>query len=346
MGEEVQVKNEIVHVALVLDASSSMRHLASKVVQVADEQIKALKTRSEELDLETRISVYTFSYATDIDCIIFDKDVFRLPSIDGLYHAHGNTALIDATVKSQTDLSATAQMYGKHHFLTFVLTDGAENCSRHSAVDLRQLLARQGNNWSVAALVPDASGKRQAVSCGFPDKNVMVWDVSAAGLAEVSKKITEATHSYMTSVSRGTGYDKTNVFGTGADRVNAETIQAAGLVPMDPAKYMILPVGPVDIRIDDFVRNAGLTFQVGRGFYELTGKRVEIQGNKEIVILEKDTHRVFSGANARALLGLSSTNVKVSADANDKYAIFVQSTANNRKLLRGTRLFYKINATV
>ena len=334
----MKVQNEIVHVALVLDASGSMTRLQNKVVQVADDQIRAMKTRSEELDLETRVSVYLFSYASDIECLIFDKDVFRLPSIAGLYHASGQTALIDAVLRSQRDLANTAQMYGKHHFLSFVLTDGMENDSRHRPVELAKLLAQQDDNWSVAALVPDDVARRGAVNAGFPEANVLVWDVSADGLGKVSEKITQATNNYMTNVSRGVANDKTNVFGTGADKVNAQTVQA--LTPLTTGSFVVWDVDVLS-RIDDFVRaRCNGKFNVGRGFYQLTGRTVTIQANKDVIIMEKATGKAYGGDAARKLIGLGSTDVRVKGDDNPEYLIFVRSTANNRNLLAGTKLLY------
>ena len=119
------------HVALVLDASTSMSHLRNKVVQVADEQIAYLARRSKELDQETRVTVYVF--ADEAECVIYDKDVLRLPSISQYYQPGGMTALLSATLKSQRELAQTAQLYGDHSFLTFVLTDGQENASHRCA---------------------------------------------------------------------------------------------------------------------------------------------------------------------------------------------------------------------
>jgi uncharacterized protein YegL len=331
--------NKIVHVALVLDASTSMRHLATKVVEVADAQIKQLKTRSEELDLETRISVYTFADPFNIKCVIFDKDVFRLPSIAGLYYASGNTALIDATIVSQNDLDKTAQMYGEHHFLTFVLTDGEENRSHNAAHVLADLIAKQGANKSVAALVPDENGKEYARRAGFPENNIQIWDVSAAGLEKAGSAVYAAADTYMTNVSRGVVNDKKNVFGTGADKVNANTVKA-NLVPLTKGSYQVWDVD-TDTRIDLFVQGKGWTFHVGKGYYQLTGKRVLVQANKRILVLEKSTGLVFGGAEARALVGLpQGVDAHVKADVNPDYIVLSQSTANNRKLLAGTKFVY------
>lgn len=336
----VKITNKIVHAAIVLDASGSMARLSSKVEEVADRLIRDLKTQSEELDLETRISVYLFSYHTRIQCLIFDKDVFRLPSIKDLYYANGQTALIDATIKSQQDLAATAQMYGEHSFITYVVTDGYENDSRSDARVLSSLIARQGHNWSLACLVPDANARDYAVNAGFAPGNILIWDAtSVAGLEKAAEKIKESTQSYMTSVSRGTTIDKNNVFGTGADKVNAQTVQT--LTPLTPGSYQVWDVFK-DERIDEFVRrhNRGV-FNVGRGYYPLT-KRETIQANKDILIMENTTGRVYGGFDAvRQLLNLpAGTDVTVKPDANPNYTVYVKSTANNRKLLTGWKLIY------
>src|SRR5262245_5192357 len=120
-------QNYINHIALVLDASSSMSPLRDQVVKVADNQIEHLARRSKELDQETRVTVYTF--ASEIECLFYDKDVLRLPSLKTHYKAYGNTRLVDASIKALEDLSKTPELYGDHAFLAYVLTDGEENYS-------------------------------------------------------------------------------------------------------------------------------------------------------------------------------------------------------------------------
>lgn len=335
-----KVANKIVHAAIVLDASGSMARLSTKVEEVADRLIRDLKTQSEELDLETRISVYTFSYHTRISCLIFDKDVFRLPSIKGLYHASGQTALIDAALKSQNDLAATAQMYGEHSFITYVVTDGYENDSRNGAHTLSSLISRQGQNWSLACLVPDTNARDYAINAGFAPGNILIWDAtSAAGLEKAATQIKESTSNYMISVSRGATIDKNNVFGTGADKVNANTVKA-NLVPLTKGSYQVWDVTE-DKRIDLFVQSKGWTFHVGKGYYQLTGRSVLVQANKRILVLEKATGLVYGGAEARTLVGLpQGVDARVKADDNPDYFVLSQSTANNRKLLAGTKFVY------
>ena len=338
-------QNYINHVALVLDASSSMSHLSGKVVEVADQQIAYLARRSRELDQETRVTVYAF--ADKVECVIYDKDVLRMPSLKKLYRVGGMTALLAAALKSQRELAQTAQLYGDHSFLTFVLTDGQENAShrcpgapsrdpRELVQAVAEMIATQEDNWTLAVLVPDQMGKREAMQCGFPKENIAIWDAtSTQGLEEAGQVIQQATEKFMVGRAQGIRGSRA-VFSTGADAVNKDTIEAAGLTPVDPSKYQVIPVAR-DVAIREWVLESGHTYRTGCAFYQLS-KPEKIQARKQIAVLEKKTDRVYTGPEARALIGLANVETRVKPDHNDDFTIFVQSTSVNRKLVSHTRL--------
>lgn len=330
--------NYITHIALVLDASSSMldggKHL--ELIKVADAQIAHFAQRSKELDHEIRVSVYTFSYYHQIDCVIFDKDVLRLPSIKEFYSPYGMTALIDATLKSQDDLAKTAQMYGDHAFLTYVLTDGAENNSQYRASDLVNRISGLPENWTVACLVPSKSGVDRARKQGFPADNIAVWDAtSAKGVTEVGETIRQATDTFLDNRSKGIR-GTTKLFSTSIGDVNKQTIKAAKLKALPNNKYQLLDVDQA-APIREWVQGKGITYVLGIAFYQLS-KRETIQPQKNIAVMEKKTGKIYTGAQARDVLGLPQDEVRVSPDWNPDFDIFVQSTSVNRKLVPGTQL--------
>ncbi|AEM84341.1 vWA domain-containing protein [Streptomyces violaceusniger] len=342
-------QNYINHVALVLDASSSMSHLSGKVVEVADQQIAYLARRSKELDQETRVTVYVF--ADKVECVIYDKDVLRMPSLKQLYRVGGMTALLAATLKSQRELAQTAQLYGDHSFLTFVLTDGQENAShrcpdaptknpRELVQAVAKLMQTQEDNWTLAVLVPDQMGKREAMQCGFPKDNIAIWDAtSTQGLEEAGQVIQQATENFMMGRAQGIRGSRA-VFSTGAEAVNKDTIKAAGLTPVNASEYQLIPVAR-EAAIREWVIECGHTYRTGGAFYQLS-KSEKIQARKQIAVLEKKTDRVYAGPEARSLLGLPDTEVRVKPDHNDDFTIFVQSTSVNRKLVPHTRLLLMI----
>lgn len=340
MPKAPTVANIINHIGLVLDASSSMDPYQHDLVKVADGQIEHLARRSRELDQETRISVWTFADPSNINCVVWDKDVLRLPSIAQYYRPYGNTAFIDATLQSIRDLGETPERYGDHSFLVYVLTDGKENRSVNRPATLQQTLQGLPDHWTLAALVPNARGMHEAKRFGFLAGNIEIWDAnSAKGVSEAGDRVRAATDNYMQARASGVRSTR-SLFSTGADAVNAVTITQAGLKPLAKGTYILVPV-PTDSRIDEFTKACGHNYQIGRGFYQLM-KREEIQATKDIVVVSKKDHKVYSGQEARQMIGLPDMNVRVSPDHNADFDIFVQSTSINRKLIAGTRYLYLI----
>jgi uncharacterized protein YegL len=340
MPATAPIANIINHIAFVLDASTSMTPHKKDLIKVADGQIEHLARRSKELDQETRISVWTFADPNRIECVVWDKDVLRLPSISSFYTPFGNTAFIDATLQALDHLGETPERYGDHSFLVFVLTDGEENRSVNRPATLKARLAGLKDHWTVAALVPNAMGMREAKQFGFSAGNIEIWNPnSAAGVGEAGDRVRDATENYMQARRAGVRSTR-NLFSTGADAVNVQTIAQAGLTPMAKGTYVLVPV-PTDSRIDEFTKACGHNYQAGRGFYQLM-KREEIQATKDIMVVGKKDHKVYSGRDARQMVGLPDMNVRVSPNHNPDFDIYVQSTSINRKLIAGTRYLYLI----
>lgn len=325
------------HVVLVLDCSASMKSNKRSVIQVADNEVKYLATRSQEMSQETRVSVYVFD--DDVDCLVYDTDVLRLPSIASLYEIGGNTALIDATLTSIEELEKTATLHGDHSFLLYVLTDGLENRSRRHRSELAGKLNALADNWTLACFVPDAVSKREALQLGFNRDNVAVWDTtSTRGMDEVGNTVRAATENWMQARSTGVRGTRT-LFSTGADAVNKATVSAT-LAPLDKKQYMMLPVRE-RVQTRPFVTSHGLAYVNGTVFYQLM-KTEHVQPQKEVMVVEKATNKVYAGSGARDLIGLpAGMTVKVKPDYNDAFDVFVQSTAVNRNLIPGTTCVVK-----
>jgi hypothetical protein len=349
---ENKAKNLTNHVVLLLDRSVSMRRHQAAVIAVVDAQIKHLARRSQELGQETRVSIYSFG--SDVDCLVFDMDVLRLPSIATLYRVAGNTSLIDATVVALDDLGTTSALYGDHSYLLYVFTDGEENWSTLRPMALRERLDRLPENWTAAALVPHVLGQREAQQFGFPNGNIAIWSADAdGGFEEAGRMVAAATDTFMTGRQQGRRGSRT-VFSTGTDAVNDQTVTAAlstgALQPLQRGTYTLLDVTTRE-QTRPFVERRGHTYQNGRLYYQLT-KTENIQPQKRIVVVNKrigdayadETSEIVGGQqvgspNLRRMIGLPEMHVKVRPDFNPDFAIFVQSTAPNRNLIPGQQAF-------
>jgi len=133
----------------------------------------------------------------------------------------------------------------------------------------------------------------------------------------------------------------TAAFDTLRKRKPTKTVSARNLSAVPSGRFQILEVDK-DMPIQKFCKSEGLTFKPGRGFYEFT-KTETIQGYKEVVLMERDSGDLFEGNKARTMLGMKpGVTDRLKPAALDKYAVFVQSTSNNRKLMGGTRFLYEV----
>lgn len=325
---------KINHVVFCIDRSGSMYTHASNVVKVTDTQVAFLAKRSQEMDQETRVSVYTFN--EDVDCVIYDRDVLRMPSIKGYFTPEGCTNLVGASIQAINESKEISQRYGDHSFLFFIITDGENNRNGHLAKNLKKLIEESPDNYTIACLVPDKQGVKDAEFFGFPADNIQIWDANkAAGYAEVGKQIEKTIETYFQARAQGVRGTK-NLFKLDLTNLNQSVIKE-NLDPIKPGiDYDLFEIKQT-VEIRPFVTTQTGNYVKGNSYYELT-KREEIQAYKQICIKHRKSGWVYSGKDARQLLGLPDHNIKVSPDMNKDYAIFVQSTSINRKLLPGSRL--------
>lgn len=339
---------KINHVVKLVDVSGSMRGKEAAVIKVLDNQVAFMAQLSRDTDQETRVTIYFFD--DQVECVVFDTDVLRLPSIADLYHVRGRTALRDAFIQAQAELAQTCQLYGDHAYLMFGFTDGYENASATRPYQLTDMLKTLPKNWTTAIFVPDVNGRLAAVGAGFPEGNVAIWNTnSATGVEEVGQEMQKATSDYFNLRASGVTGTRT-LFATDPTAVNAATIKAAKLAPLAQGTYDLISVARIKPgegtlnkdkqpcwEIKAFLEHNGLRFVLGRNFYKMNKQEI-IAGDKELAVREKATNKVYVGAGVRAMIGLSDQKQRVAADRNPDYDIFVQSKSNNRYLFNGDEI--------
>src|SRR5687767_6434052 len=309
-------QNAINHIALVLDGSSSMQPHSASLIKVADELIGYLAKRSQQLDQETRVTVYIFK--DDVECVVYEKDVLRLPSIASLYKAQGNTALIKAVIDAIDDLALQPEKYGEHSFLLYVLTDGEENVSHYHnkagrVFDARTLAAKMAGlpaHWTPAIMVPNSRGRLTAKDFGFPAGNIEIWDTtSQQGLEEAIAKVQHSADSFMTARATTGVRGTKNLFQMNTAAATASAVKALNVKPLERGKFVLInPPSEDKTQIIDMVVKNGLKFRLGENYYQLV-KPEKIQADKKIALVRKrrvgnTDDNVYVGYEVRDFLGL------------------------------------------
>ena len=115
---------------------------------------------------------------------------------------------------------------------------------------------------------------------------------------------------------------------------------ASGLIPVPPSRFQVVMVDR-DTDIKSFVISLGIKFKLGRGFYQFM-KSEMVQEHKEVVLRNKRTGDMFTGAEARNFIGLPfGERGKIKPKLFDDYEVFIQSTSPNRKLIAGYKFLYE-----
>jgi hypothetical protein len=325
--------HKITHITFVLDASSSMQHLESQVVTVFEGQIATLASRSKELGHEVRVSVYKF--ADDVECLVSDIDVLRLPSIKEHYKVYGNTALLKGMFTAIEDAESFPTKYGDHSHLLLAISDGQNNRNNELSAKLSSKINSLPESFTCAILVPNATAVHHAKSFGFPANCIQIWNTDKQGLEEVGQVTAKVLDNYLVSRTTSNFRGTKNLFNLDATKLT-KTVIKSNLKELNPSEYYLFNVSK-DSVIQPFVEGWKVPFRLGANYYQLT-KPEKVQGHKQVLVQEKLTGKIYGGAQARQILGLPDHEVRVSPANFSEYDVFISSTAPNRKLIGGTKL--------
>ncbi|WP_224240444.1 VWA domain-containing protein [Hyalangium gracile] len=358
-ANKVSKKNEVAsapasaslvnHIAFVVDRSGSMRRIKDQVVRVFNNQLDTVQRNAKSAGQKTFFSTFMFHTTVDKPRHLAApvEKVRKLKASD--YKLGGSTALLDAVGTSITSLQKAKGATNKDtSFLIVVITDGHENCSSQYKRSLKGLIAKvqKTGRWSLAFLVPPGS-ENTLTKFGIPKGNVTRWDATAKGTKVLDEKLAAGLKTFY--AARASGQKSvTAFFTTDMSKVDVKSLSALKDLSKGFARWTV----DKERSIREFVntklqtsstlrKKLGNEYQPGRGFYELT-KPETVQPRKNIAILDKKTKAIFGGDQARKVLGMpSGANVKVKPGNHMEYSIFVESTSNNRKLVRGTTLLYQ-----
>jgi hypothetical protein len=325
------------YVCFVLDKSSSMQHLSSTLIKNYNDQINKLREESLKTGQITYVSLVTFSSR---DRILFEYKYVPVEQVKPLtsFVTIGMTALRDA-VKDAIDDFRQVKVVNGVSFLLITLTDGYENNSSTTALDLKNLVntVQSTDLWTLTFQTPDEAGKNSLVQTGVPAGNINVWDTTEQGLEETIMRTSGGTANYLSARSLG----KTSLKTFYSDVSNLTSGDLKKLSDVS-GEFTVLDV-PKETPIRDLVESKlGIGFYTaGCAYYELTKKEV-LQSGKSVLLLDKLTGKVYGGAQARQLLGIPlNTECKVEPLNHGSYRIFVKSTSFNRILVRGTKLLVR-----
>ena len=181
------MKQDYIHVCVVLDASGSMGVVENDVKGTFDSFI----AEQREQPGKTVLDVYQFSDETarivrSVDLSTFENDLMRN------YRCSGCTALNDAVCQAIDEIgaefAALPESERPEQVLVAILTDGEENASRRfTKADVKERIDRQTNvySWKFVFLAANIDAFATGASLGLQADDCVAFECSEAGLEDV-----------------------------------------------------------------------------------------------------------------------------------------------------------------
>ena len=319
-------------IALVIDASGSMKTLKTATIKMAN----SLLSDFRENDPTAEITVVYFGVGTEsrIEIPIHRAGLSQVREISAnTYNPEGMTPLYDGVARAVEAIDGTDEFT----YMVYVISDGDENHSSMTANRFADLVQRKQATdiWTFAFVIPKYAVSEFIAKSGVHAGNVTFWDISDNGLKTLSHSNSTSVKKYYNLRSTGTR-GSSNFFTTDLSSLTKRDFASLPDVSKD------FKVWTVDQETDirTFVEvEKGLSFVVGNGYYSLQ-KKETVQPQKEILLMRKGTKEIK--ADGRSVLGLPDYEVPVVPGNHADYDIYVQSTSNNRKLPRGSKLLWRI----
>ena len=314
-------QNNVTHAIFVIDQSGSMGGHMHKCQQALNAKIQTLKNSGQQY------YVSILSFADQVLTHINYAGIHTVgPNLS--FTTYGNTALFDAISKSLG--LALLNDRKDQSVLINIFTDGEENKSYTTLHNLKLQLQGFMNDRTTIAIECPKGASNTIRNLGLPIQNIFEW-----GTVEESIQTSQnALDNYVTMRSRGVtssnSYYKVTTDLTTVAKTDHEDVTS---------KFRFLSVG-AETRIDEFYTKwTGKPYVKGSCWYQLT-KPERIQPSKSVLLVPKGTKTVLGGPNTRKSIGLvdDTKDAKVIPGNHANWDVYVQSQADNRKLVRGTKV--------
>lgn len=333
------------YIGISRDHSASMGGIGRFAAKDYNVQIEAIHEAATQFKADTIVSVVKCGVGHRGQVqreSVFSSSSVLVPLNENNYDTSGSsTPLWDSIGELITIMQAAPDAQDPDvSFVVMVITDGEENSSRtwSSTALIRKINELQNTGrWTFTFRVPRGHANR-LIQFGVPRGNILEWEQSEAGIKRSTDVTKEAVTKFYDDRSKGLK-SSSSFYTTDLSGVSARTLQAKLTDVSNEVQFWNVNS---DAQIRPFVEGKlGHSMVKGGAFYQLMKKEDEVQDYKMICIRDKKTGAVYTGVEARNVLGLPHTGtVKVAPGVHGMYDIFIQSTSVNRRLVAGTQVMY------
>lgn len=337
-----------------LDHSISMRAIAPSAARDYNQLISGIKDNAIQHNQDVIVSVVNCGagHTESVRREIVNSSVTVLQPIpENQYEANGRGTPLYDSVGELIDIFENSPYTSDPEvsFLLMIITDGEENSSfkwsaKKLSEKIKQLQAT--DRWTFTFRVPKGGARKLVKDLNLYEGNVQEWDLSSKGMEQSSVVTTAAVSEYFKQ--RSTGARSTSSFYTSLKDISLSEVKSHLIDISSQVKIWNVQTAAEGNSIREFVEfKLGDKMKKGSAFYELTKREDKVQDTKLVVIQDKTTGAVYSGSDARIMIGLPTYgDVHVKPGDHGNFRIYIQSTSTNRKLQIGTSVLYWNNVGI
>lgn len=326
------------YIGFVNDHSSSMRSLVEAAIMDYNALITAVKDAASREMLDTVVSTVGIGmHGAHVERQVVISNPHVLKPVSH-WAADGYTPLYDG-IGNIIELFQSLPDYESPgvSFLVFITTDGEEYGSKkYDDFLIKKLICemQKTGRWTFVFRVP--KGSRQMVNnLGVPKNNIQEWETTRDGMYKSTLVAQQAMDTYFTS--RSSGAKSSATFYADANKVDTSALTD---ISREVSLYVV-PDADMGIEMRPFILRHRMEYLKGSTFYQLTKTESRVSPTKLIAIRERATGKVFSGTDARKMIGLpTDKNARLYPGDHGNYDLFIQSESVNRKLVAGTGVLY------
>lgn len=339
------------HMAFVVDASSSIQGsgLTDKMIQMVNADIDVAKAMT---DHEITVTIIVFANYARIARDGAGREI-RGVDPESLQHMtrrdyvpQGMTALFDGVKLAIETLSALPRAtLAETSFLVKVVTDGEENQSsfKARAIGMMNALASD-ERWTFAFALPRGAKREFCRNFSVHEGNVAEWEQTERGAEQVTQVSTAGLSNFLVQRTKGVrstrNYFEVNAAALTQKLVKGELKDRSAdfrLYSVDKAWATAHGLPEDKLPIKEYVESVTCAEYVTGSTYYRLEKKEKVQGGKRVAMMRKGRHEVYTGDEARGLLGLTpGQDMFVIPGDFGAWDIFIQSTSPNRNLRAGS----------
>lgn len=324
--------------------------------------IAGIKRDSIAYGMDTIVSVIECGHTRlgKVKTVVENSSITALSPIHDYLAEGGCTPLFDSVGQAIEICQKTPDFENPEvAFMVTTITDGMENASVKWGPKLGEVINQlQGTDrWTFTFRVPQstpafntyvANYKRDLLAkLAIPEGNIAEWEMTERGFERSSQEIQSSFSNYYADLKSGkkaTGRFFTNLAEVKISEIKktlqdvSQEVQTFLVKP----EYQSLANHKGKIEIKPFIEMVTKQPLIpGQVFYELRKPEKKVQVDKLIAIKHRGTGKVYAGAAARQLLGLStSATTSVAPGDHGDYIVFIQSKSVNRYLPLGSQVLY------